>query len=59
MNNYSLEEIDSGCVDEALYWAARSFRLAPNWSTSYYHLTLLLMVLGNDSTTERWLLDGE
>ena len=59
MNNYSLEELDSGRPDEALYWAQRSFRLMRNLGNSYYHLIFPLMVLGDDSTTKRWLLEGE
>lgn len=59
MNNYSLEEIDAGRLDEALYWAARSFHLAPNSGNSYYHLSVALISLGDDATAERWLTEGE
>ncbi len=59
MNNYSLEEIDAGRLDEALYWAARSFHLAPNSGNAYYHLSVALMALGDDATAERWLSEGE
>lgn len=59
MNNRSLLELDSGRPDEALYWAARSFRLAPNSGNSYYHLCLPLLALGDDATTEKWLMQGE
>jgi tetratricopeptide (TPR) repeat protein len=59
MNNYSLEEFDSGRFDVALYWAVRSFHLAPNSGNSYYHLSIPLLVLADDPTTERWLTEGE
>jgi eukaryotic-like serine/threonine-protein kinase len=59
MNNYSLEEADSGRADQAMYWAARSFRLAPNSGNSYYHLAAPLLILGDDATTLRWLTEGE
>ncbi len=59
MNNYSLEELGSGRADDAIYWAARSFRLMPNWGNSYYHLTAPLLVLGDDATAERWISEGE
>jgi len=59
MNNYSLEELDSGRLDVALYWAVRSFHLAPNSGNSYYHLSVPLLVLADDPTTERWLTEGE
>jgi len=59
MNNYSLAEIESGRLDEGLYWAARSFRLAPNSGNSYYHLCTALLWLGDDAATERWLNEGE
>ena len=59
MNNYSLEEIDAGRLDEALYWAARSFHLTPNSGNAYYHLSVALIALGDDATAERWLTEGE
>jgi tetratricopeptide (TPR) repeat protein len=59
MNNYSLAEIDAGRLDEALYWAARSFHLAPNSGNSYYHLSVALIFLGDDATAKRWLTEGE
>jgi serine/threonine protein kinase len=59
MNNYSLEEIESGRLDVALYWAVRSFRLAPNSANSYYHLSAPLLALADDPITERWLTAGE
>jgi tetratricopeptide (TPR) repeat protein len=59
MNNYSLEELESGRLDVALYWAVRSFRLAPNSGNSYYHLSIPLLVLADYPTTERWLTEGE
>ncbi len=59
MNNLSLEEIDAGRLDEALYWGARSFHLAPNSGNSYYHLSVALIFLGDDATAQRWLTEGE
>jgi len=59
MNNYSLVELESGRLDVALYWAVRSFHLAPNSGNSYYHLLVPLLVLADDPTTERWLTEGE
>ncbi len=59
MNNYSLEELDSGRADQAMYWAARSFHLAPTSGNSYYHLAGPLLLLGDDATTLHWLTEGE
>jgi len=59
MSNYSLAEIESGRIDEGLYWAARAFRLAPNSGNSYYHLCTALVWLGDDAVTEHWLAEGE
>jgi serine/threonine protein kinase len=59
MNNYSLLELDAGRIDQAVYWAARSFRLNSNSGNAYYHLTAPLMRLDDDATTERWLQEGE
>jgi serine/threonine protein kinase len=59
MNNYSLEEVQSGRLDVALYWAVRAFHLAPNSGNSYYHLSIPLLELADDPTTERWLTEGE
>ena len=59
MKNYSLLQIDAGRPDEGLYWAGRAFRLAPNTDNSYYHLSLPLLRLGDDTTAERWLKEGE
>ncbi len=57
--NLSVLEIDLGHHDEALHWARRAFRLAPNGGNSYYHVSGPLLFLGDDGTTERWLTEGQ
>ena len=59
MKNYSLLQVEAGRPDEGLYWAGRAFHLAPNSDNSYYHLSWPLLLLGDDTTTERWLREGE
>ena len=58
MKNYSLMQVEAGRPDEGLYWAGRALHLAPNSDNSYYHLSWPLLLLGDDTTTERWLREG-
>ena len=59
MSNLSVLETDLGHYSEALHWARRAFRLAPNSGNAYYHVGVPLLPLGDDATTERWLTEGE
>ena len=56
MDNLSLLESGSGRYDESLYWAMRAVPLDPNGFLSYFHVSIPLILLGDDATSERWLV---
>jgi tetratricopeptide (TPR) repeat protein len=53
----SLSAVDNGLgrYDEALYWALRGIRVAPDQPALYTHAADALYHLGVDTVTERWL----
>jgi tetratricopeptide (TPR) repeat protein len=55
MNDLSFLVVIAGHYDESLYWALRAVPRDPNRPWPYYHVSLPLILLGDDEATERWL----
>ena len=59
MNNFSVEELQFGRLDDAAYWARRSFALSGKRGNDYYHLILPLETLRADAASRTLLEEAE
>jgi serine/threonine-protein kinase len=55
MADLSVLEAILGRYDESLNWALRSVPLLPNRPAAYFHVSLSLILLGDQVASERWL----
>jgi hypothetical protein len=59
MNNLSIHEALFGRLDESLYWGIRGFSLSGKTGNDYYHVAIPLLILRDDESSRKLLLDGE
>ena len=57
MVDLGLLELQSGRIDQSIYWDKRALPLAPNIAHSYYHLGIPMVVVDPDAA-ERFLSDA-
>lgn len=59
MANFSIEELNNGRFDEALYWGRRNFELSGKRGNAFYHLAIPIVTIRADAESRVVLEEGE
>ena len=59
MANFSIEELNNGRFDEAVYWGRRNFELSGKRGNAFYHLAIPVVTIRADAESRVVLEEGE